>query len=189
MKRRQIKGFENYTVSEKGDVFSTITNKQLRQRISKQGYAYVNLYNSEGRKTKKIHRLVAETFIKNPNNYTQVNHKDGDKLNNRVNNLEWCTASYNTQHAYDNGLINLDTEAHRRAARENGKKYRSRKIKLIDLKLNKVYVFESATQCSEEMRIPLSSVTSSIRRGNLIYKRFKAEYLIDTLAETMDGRK
>lgn len=189
MKRRRIKGFENYTISEKGDVFSLITNKQLVQRVGKQGYAYVNLYKDGKKTTKKIHKLVAEAFIKNPNNYSQVNHIDGNKLNNRVNNLEWCSPSYNTFHAYSLGLINLNTEAHIKASRENGKKYRSRKIVLEDLKLGKCYEFESATQCSEEMRFPLSSITSSIRRGNLIYKRFKASYLDNTLATTMDGRK
>ena len=56
-------------------------------------------------KTYRIHRLVAENFIENPNNYKVINHKDGNKTNNNVENLEWCTISHNTQHAINTGLL------------------------------------------------------------------------------------
>ena len=52
----------------------------------------------------KVHRLVAITFVENPNSFTEVNHKDGNKLNNTVNNLEWCTRSQNVKHSYDTKL-------------------------------------------------------------------------------------
>lgn len=64
------------------------------------GYRHVIL----NRKNKNIHRIIAETFIPNPNNLPCVNHKDGNKLNNSVDNLEWCTHSENTSHAYRIGL-------------------------------------------------------------------------------------
>jgi hypothetical protein len=62
-------------------------------------------------KNLKIHRLVAEAFIPNPDNLPQVNHKDGNKLNNSVDNLEWCTCQYNIQHSFANGLQTPSGEA------------------------------------------------------------------------------
>ena len=83
------------------------SNKILKLRISKPGY-YIETIYPNGRHDKCkcliIHRLVAQAFIPNPNNYPVINHIDGNKLNNNVKNLEWCTYSYNEKHAYDNGL-------------------------------------------------------------------------------------
>lgn len=62
-----------------------------------------------------VHRLVAEAFIDNPNKFPCVNHKDGNKHNNNVSNLEWCTHRQNTQHAYDTGLVNRNGEQNGRA--------------------------------------------------------------------------
>nr|DAV04592.1 MAG TPA: homing endonuclease [Caudoviricetes sp.] len=88
------------------------TNKILKLRISKPGY-YIMVIYPNGRHDKckclKIHRLVAQAFIPNPNGYPVINHIDGNKLNNNAKNLEWCTYSYNTKHAYDNGLINAES--------------------------------------------------------------------------------
>lgn len=69
-------------------------------------YYKVNVWDTEKSKgvNRYIHRLVAEAFIPNPNNYPVVNHKDGNKLNNVYTNLEWCSYSHNNQHAIDTGL-------------------------------------------------------------------------------------
>ena len=95
-----IQGFEGkYKISNKGDVYSFKTKKLLKPILSN-GYLKVMF----GRKMYRIHRLVAKAFISNPNNYSCINHKNGNKQDNRVENLEWCDHSMNLVHAYQNRL-------------------------------------------------------------------------------------
>lgn len=96
----------NYQISNYGNIRNKITYKILKQHVNKGGYmgVCVSLGCRNKKKLIRTHRAVAERFIPNPNNYPQVNHIDGNKMNNSVNNLEWCSNSYNTQHAYDKGL-------------------------------------------------------------------------------------
>lgn len=89
---KDIKGYEGlYAVTSCGKVWSYKTNKFLKPIDDCYGYLRVNF----GRKHFRIHRLVAEAYLENPNNYKQINHKDEDKTNNCINNLEWCDAKYN----------------------------------------------------------------------------------------------
>ena len=99
---RDIKGYEGlYQISNLGRVHSYYKRDILEPKEDK-GYLRVGLYKNGKRKPYSIHRLVAEAFIPNPNNYPQVNHKDEDKSNNRVSNLEWCTAKYNINYGTHN---------------------------------------------------------------------------------------
>ena len=84
-------------------VYITQPEKRLKQRNIK-GYYVVRLTKNGKYKNIGVHRLVAQAFIPNPDNLPQVNHKDGNKQNNCVENLEWCTSSYNVKHAFDTGL-------------------------------------------------------------------------------------
>ena len=102
---RYIKGYEGkYQISNYGRVKSLKNSKgNYREKIMNpnddtHGYLKVNLSKNNKKKTYKIHRLVAIHFIDNPNNYECVNHKDENKQNNRVENLEWCTKKYNTNY-------------------------------------------------------------------------------------------
>lgn len=96
-----------YEVTDGGDVFSNVgTRKKMIGKVTKSGYHMI-VFNVDGKKLyRTVHRLVAVAFIPNPQNLPEVNHINGDKLNNSVYNLEWCNSSYNQIHARDNGLQN-----------------------------------------------------------------------------------
>lgn len=118
---KPIKGYEDrYEVSNYGSVKSIskfvknrysgfmTKEKLLKPLVLTKGYLGVCLYKDKKATTLKIHRLVAEAFIPNPNNYPCVNHKDEDKTNNFVGNLEWCTVSYNNSYGNRNKKISIN---------------------------------------------------------------------------------
>lgn len=102
---KPIPGYEDYYLaSEDGRIYSKRYNKFLKPAITKDGYAQVSLVGENGKQySYKVHRLVAKTFIDNPNNLPEVNHKDYDRLNNFVSNLEWCNHYDNIKHSRDAG--------------------------------------------------------------------------------------
>lgn len=97
---RAVKGYEGlYEVSNTGKVRSLYRyKKELKPMKARNGYLRVDLFNDKGRKQFSIHRLVATAFIENPGNLPQVNHKDENKENNHVDNLEWCSQQANNTH-------------------------------------------------------------------------------------------
>lgn len=126
---KDIQGYEGqYQVSNLGRVKS-LGNKSnhkgeiLLRQSTVNGYKHVSLSNNSLQQIHKVHRLVAVAFIDNPKNYPQVNHKDGNKQNNRVENLEWCNAQENALHAQRMGL---------RVQKKGAENSRSIKVKQID---------------------------------------------------------
>lgn len=96
---RMIPGYEGlYMVSNFGRVKSLKRNIILKERLAKEGYVRVVLYKHSKGKSYYIHRLVAQAFLENPNNYRCVNHKDENKRNNHADNLEYCTHKYNSNY-------------------------------------------------------------------------------------------
>lgn len=103
---KDIEGYEGlYQVSNLGRVKSLgngnsnkSKNKTLKQQLSHKGYPMIGLCKNGKPKRFSVHRLVAEAFLPNPNNYDQVNHKDENKTNNCISNLEWCTPQYNVNY-------------------------------------------------------------------------------------------
>lgn len=102
MRLKTIKDFNNYEIDELGNIYRN--NKKIKPQLNNNGYYRVGFW-KDGKVIKKyVHRLVAETFIPNPMNKSQVNHIDGNKLNNSVGNLEWATPKENIIHSFKKGL-------------------------------------------------------------------------------------
>lgn len=106
LKWKIIKRFSRYKVSNFGDIYDLKQLKIINQHLNKDGYKCITLRGDDNiRKSFKVHRLVCSAFIKNVDCKSTVNHVDGVKCNNSINNLEWNTRSENIQHAWDTGLM------------------------------------------------------------------------------------
>lgn len=109
---------DNYIISSNGLVYSIPRRGTyggvLKYTICKFGYKRIGIRTDNKSKGEYLHRLLAETFIENPNEYPQVNHKDCNKLNNDLDNLEWCTPQQNAQHARDNDLPKVQSNTNQK---------------------------------------------------------------------------
>lgn len=134
---KTISKYPIYEVSDRGEIRNSNTNRKLKPALVN-GYHQVTLCDNDGHHRETVHRIVAREFIDNPRNCPMVNHIDGNRTNNSVENLEWCTASENMQHAYRTGLqkpipeqieysLSRAQEARKRPVRniENGRCYSS----------------------------------------------------------------
>lgn len=117
-------------------------------------YVWINVYP----KLYRLHILVAKTFIPNPENKRVVNHKNGNKSDNRVDNLEWNTYSENCLHAHDMGLNPS-----------------SKKIKLTNIYTDQVFKYKSIIECSRHLKIDRDTITRRIDNGKLYKDTWKIE--------------
>ncbi len=123
----RIKSLTRYVKSKKPERVKVIYSRNMKQKLNKTGYWTIMLMKNLVHKFYLSHRLVAQSFLSNPNNYPCVNHIDGDKLNNKVDNLEWCTHSENVMHSYNMGLQKRNNPNVIRANKLKWQKYREAK--------------------------------------------------------------
>lgn len=159
---KDIKGYEGrYKVSTQGRVYSYLNYKIIKQQLNCHGYYSVILYNKYGKaKRESVHRLVALTFIDNPNSFPVVNHKDENRTNNNVNNLEWCTHKYNS---------NYGTSQKRHSIN------RGTKIFQYDLNMNLIGIYNSIRQAEDKTHHDRKGISLSCKTGEN-YAGFKWRY-------------
>lgn len=118
--------------------YRIIKGKILKPKLDKKGYYRIGLTKDNKQKFYFIHRLVALTYLPNPNNYKVINHKDGNPKNNYVVNLEWCTYSHNIQHAYNTGLKKGIGAEHKGIKNPKSKLNEEQVLNILKLKQNNV---------------------------------------------------
>lgn len=165
---KDIKNYEGkYQISNYGEVKSMKNNIILKSPI-KSKYLYVTLYDFKGKPKKHtIHRLVAKAFLENPCNYTVVNHKNGDKHNNCVKNLEWCTYSHNTLEAFRLGLSKswCGTKFGKEHPNYNlrGKWKYQKPVLQFDLSNNFIARYNSSTEAERKLKLSCSHISECCR--------------------------
>lgn len=131
--------------------------KILKPRITRYGYEKVLLTKNNKSKNYFVHRLVAISFIENPNNYNEVNHIDGNKRNNNILNLEWCTHSQNMKHCFDNKLRKNNAKPMLGLTYENNPL--SKKVYQYDLDMNFIKEWGSIREASESIGVDASNIS------------------------------
>jgi len=132
------------------------------QKVNSRGYFNVCLCNQGSKNMISVHRVIALTFIPNPDNKPEVNHKDGNKTNNEVSNLEWCTGSENMNHAYRTGL-QKPSENQKTATSDYCKDNFSKKVIQFDLNGNIVNEYPSASEAARETGFCQTHISSCCR--------------------------
>lgn len=145
----RIKDFDKYEISNHGIIRNVYTGRIKKQRSTKTGYMLVDLCNNSHVSTKYVHRLVAEAFIPNLESFPQINHKDENKKNNCVDNLEWCTASYNLSYKGRAKKVGL----HHREHSPNNKR-----IKCVETS----EIFRSVSEASRKTNINRMSISYAL---------------------------
>lgn len=164
---KDIKDYEGlYKISNLGRVKNK-KNYILKLRKDRKGYLIAYLYKKQKMKCKKVHRLVAQAFIENNNNKPQINHINGLKEDNKVENLEWVTPSENINHAYKKGL-------HKKYYGSNHNNARS--IIQYDIKGNFIKEWGSIIEAAKSYNTSEENIYSCLNKKSKTAKGYKWEY-------------
>ena len=168
-------------IDEDGNIYNTLTNQYLKGNIGENGYKYYRLSKNGKKKMYYTHRLVAEHYIDNPNNLPVVNHIDGNKLNNNVNNLEWVTYSENTKHWKDNNnIVRKATEYYKEdLPNEIWKEYKNYYVSSCGRVRHKVKnnLLKPSLTCGYyKVRLSENGLVEDCMIHKLVYKVFNGEY-------------
>lgn len=149
--------YDNILVSNTGRVLSYKKGKHVELKQSDNGLGYLRVGVGHGN-PQYVHRLVAETYIPNEDpNKTQINHKDGDKKNNNISNLEWCTPSDNDRHAFDTGL----------------KKNKGTPIQIVETG----EIFESQADCAKAINGKQSNIAHCLLGSRKTHRGYHFQYV------------
>lgn len=174
---KPVKGDSRYLAYSDGRIYDIKRDTFIPYHTRKNKYQTCTI----GGKTNLVHRVIASTFIPNPENKPQVNHIDGDKTNNSVENLEWCTAKENIQHSRDTGLLNTET------ARSVLNKKQSKPVKQIDKDTGEVLaVYSSMSEAEAHTGARPEKITLVCQGKRNTAGGFKWEYVNpeDLIAQT-----
>lgn len=171
MRVKWIEGYEGkYAIDKKGRVWSfrdkhkNFRIKRMKYQLSSKGYLNVGLHKDSKPKRYRIHRLLALAFIPNPDNLTQVNHKDGNKLNITIPNLEWCTGSHNVKHSY-NVL--------------NRARSKSKKCKAININTGQILISSSLCDLSKMLGKSRGYAHYAVKNNKLVDNEWDVKYFIE----------
>jgi len=173
-----VKGVE-YIVSSDGKVYSTRNggpsyyHKEISQRLNSDGYWQITVGTDGNRSQYRVHRMVAEAFIPNPNNFPEVNHKDYDRTNNNVDNLEWCTHADNIMHSAGTGHYSHYGEDNPNFGCDTLKKKYAENPELSKLKNSRPGIKNGRCRM-----VKLIDITNGVEKS-FDYIRQTAQYLID----------
>lgn len=167
---KHVSNNPKYLVSDTGKVRRVGSDRDHSVR-NKDGYLITDLYDSGVRTCARVHRLVAEEFIPNPDNKPEVNHIDGDKSNNHVSNLEWVTKEENCRHAWNNGLAKPSYGMRGKSNPNAGRK--GRPIRIVETG----EVFNTLKECEEAIDGNNRHINDCLRGRQNTHRGYHFEYV------------
>lgn len=170
---RLIKGYgDRYIAKETGEIIDTKYDRPVCQWVDNVGYKQCILFDHGKRCYKRVHRVIAETLIPNPEKLSQVNHKDGVKTNNKIENLEWTNNQKNTQHGYDTGAYKFHERSHAVDVYSRNDEF--------------VVRFKSIRQAAEVLGLNRKTITAILKKEKENHYSYKFKYANESV-ETIES--